>query len=477
MTYVVLILSIIGVALINCPHRPGAIIEGDAPAAYAPAIELGISHDWHSALFLTECIRLKAFMQLFGVYPSGMDILYVIWYISAAVLVFSLLYAVRTITKHRASSIIFICSAIFFLAANLRGYICYLYIDFYFAAALSVLLTSIYLTAKHHNSAKQRLILGIIFIITLYHIINLRKNAVLLLPLLLYIEGRYLFPHRGRLKHVLCSILIAIGLFLASNSIAKYALSDCKAYPMTMMLLSDLSVAANLRNDYESHKNAIIHTTGYEIKPQQKLFAAAIPYDSKTLKQKYGDKPYSQLIRLYAQAWREHPESLIDAKLIQITQFYLGGYTPKFLIEYYENKYKLKGKMRAEFAQPLRWKDFISISARLVVESIALIYTLFLIIKLLSKNKPDTFSKGVLYTMLLAEIYALSYIIVTPTPDFRYRFASTLICTFASAIALNELWHWLHKRSQLSHLSDELKECSDIQPEKRPATQKGIENA
>ncbi len=447
--YFTLILFIVGIALINCPHRPGAIIEGDAPASYAPAIELRISHDWHSALFLSECMVLKSFIQLFGANLSGMDVLYIIWYISAIVLIFALLYAVQTITTLRKNSIMFICSSIILLAVNLRGYICYLYIDFYFAAALSILLTCIYLTAKHHQSMKLRLILGVVFIIILYHIINLRKNAVLLLPLLLYIEGKYLFPHYGRLKHALGSVFIAIGLFFASNGIAKYILSDCKAYPMSIMLLSDLSIASNLRNDYEAQKNAIIHATGYELRPRQKLFAASIPYASKTLEQKYGDEQYNQLIRLYAHAWEKHTESLLDAKLLQITQFYLGGYTPQFLIKHFEDKYQLKGMMRTELTQQLNWKEMMSISARLGVEVIALIYTLFLLIKLLRKT--DSFNKGVLYTMLLAEIYALSYLIITPTPDFRYQFASTLICTFASAIALNELWNWIGSRMKLSH--------------------------
>lgn len=59
--YVVFVFALLCFVFISCPHRPGAVITGDPVFSYAPAIDAEFVCDWHSALYLQECILLKKY--------------------------------------------------------------------------------------------------------------------------------------------------------------------------------------------------------------------------------------------------------------------------------------------------------------------------------------------------------------------------------------------------------------------------------
>lgn len=434
--YALLVMSFFGVVAINCPHRPGAIIEGDPVVAYAPAIESEHVSNWHSALFLKECILVKKILWALGWELTGIEILEMLWYVAAFIIwcVFVFFCRVAYIQSGRRTLFLFLCA--FLTVINWRACFCYLSLDFYFTAVFALAVALIYALVKSRNLAIRWIACLLSFIVA-YHLIEFRKNAVVLLPLLVFFEGLLLFPFVNKLRLFVYSIIAAACFWSVSGVLTKQLKNVEQTHPASMMMLSDLCVASSLNGDLTAERKRIESATGYQLNERNVAFNAYSPYDF--VHKKYNEKNWERLVDYYMLSWKEKTRAMLDARILQAVQFYLGGYTPGFLINFYEDRYNLEGVMRGSltldnFSYVERWTIF----ARLFVEIVSGIYMCYLFVKYIHRRitKGESYVLGVL---LLAFTYALSYLVVTPTPDYRYRLSCLLFSNIAAAIALVEL--------------------------------------
>lgn len=244
--FLLFIFSVLFVVGVNCPHRPGAILEGDAVSDYAPAIETEQLTNWHSALFLKECIMLKHLVGYMDFYPSGLEVLCIVWYLNALVIISSTVFLFRFFQcKYGLGNLFSIFCAFLFLI-NSRASICYLYMDFYFLGALMVAVSILLLLFCNKRNACIKCLLVILLVLTLYQMVELRKNSVLLLPLLLCIATKLLFPAINKLKLLISGAIASVCLFVVYAFLTNLICQPERTHPASVMMMSDICLASSL---------------------------------------------------------------------------------------------------------------------------------------------------------------------------------------------------------------------------------------
>lgn len=422
---------------INCPHRPRVIITGDPADSYAPAIETEFTCDWHSALYLKECILLKRLLQLFGWDLSGLEVLYVVWYITATILYIQLCYVFRVVKEYFNLGCVFDVASSLFILFNLRGLTCFLIIDFVFAAVFISSIIILYFISKYRHSKYGLVLCLVLFVLLLYQMIEVRKNAAILLPFMFGVGMLIVCPKIKKYVLITSSVVLSSFFWITSNFLTQYLFSDQKTYPASVMMMSDMCVAAALRQEPENMKKEIEEKTGYHLRPLNiyKQFHACIPYFPSFPVNEYNKSNWDSLKEIYIKEWIDNYDTMIAARTLQIIQFYLHGYTPSIIVNFYESTYGLNGKMREECSH-LEWK----VIAWIVTMCITCLYTICLAVAFCRGHRLSAPRKATLIVCLLMLIYALSFVLVTPTFDSRYKVMCTLVACYASGIALAELY-------------------------------------
>lgn len=451
-------IAVLCVLFINCPHRPGAIISGDPVASYAPAIETEFVCDWHSALYLSECIYLKHILQFFGWDVSGLHVLYVTWYITALVIFALLGYWYHVLKRKFRLEIVFDVVCCVLLFANLRGVICFLSIDFAFTAIFLLSLTLLYLIKQYRYNKKMIFLFGALLLLVLYQMIELRKNAIVLIPFFFYCGILLVVPKSKNWLACICSVFISIAFYAVSQQITQKLFTDQKTYPASVMMMSDMWVAASLRGETETLKSEIVEETGYRVEyaSQTPKFKACIPYFPAFPVNEYGIDNWNRLKEMYIRTWTQHADSMIDSRVLQLVQFYLNGYTPGWMVDVYEKRYNLEGKIHSTYSNR-NWKIWVTLYAWIVPMLIMFLYALYLLI-LYVRNKIDDHRRDLFIGCLFALLYACSYIPVTPTPDVRYKLACILVSCCVSGVVCSLAYRKikLRKKRHVGFCADSL---------------------
>lgn len=406
----------------------GANFTPDAAHTYAPQIEGKVPvSNWHSALFMYEGRALRIALDCFTADPlSGVRVFTIIWYTSwfLFILNFITIY-IATIRKQLP---LYVCASIP-IAAITAPFMFPATLDCIFLTVLLFSLTII-ITYPALRTKISKYSALFILLVLLFHLVSYRKNAVLLIPIFSIVLMECLR------KKILVSIseCIIVGLsgiaviFSCTLSFSLF-FPVKKMYPTLPMLESDLRIAAILRGEQATMRQEL-SKIGYHADHPLK--------DSLSAYYAGGEVDKEQLNKIYYREWREHTTSMLAAKLIQIAEFYTGGRLPDFIQNALRARYSALKENDKAMNFLLSWKKPYWIT-RMLILSMCFFITFRLSVKKAKGLFRSRTEEICWLAASIATVYAVSYIIVTPTADVRYL-APSVVVGFPSIALYIYLW-------------------------------------
>lgn len=417
----------------------------DASVTYAPIIqgEKEVTN-WHSALYMYECRALLLMSNVLSLRYNSVNI-QILWYY---VHIIALLIAISFLWYRvclRNPSLVFL---IFPIVWSFNKLFCsvLLGLDFFFFVHLSILCIATILSLQTKRKL-YRIVGWCIVAICLFHAVNYRKNAILLLP---FIACLFLSTFAEfRLMRVRGKILIWGMLTLFFSLICIYSVPICLPVvhkdPISPMLASDVRIMAILRGEQEKFREDL-RTLGVEEKRLMHPYCNTLTaYWGGEFRQNGCLIPKTRDI--YFENWIAHPSDMLVSRIIQTVEFYCGGSMPvgkSIISELYP---AIKNNPDAwHYLMRMRPKQM---GMRLSILFSGIVLTIMLYLKR-RKNPQNwaTYDRATFISCTTAILYAGSFTLVPPTADARYLAPSLFIIWNASwAWGILTLSHFIKKKT------------------------------
>lgn len=418
----------------------------DASITYAPIIE-GTEQvsDWHSALYMYECRLLRKTLTMIGIQASGIRTQIIFYYLHMGFFcscVSILLY--KTIQKNIWMSLLLLPLC---LSTNMAFASLFLGLDFFFFVQLCIFCGGLWMGACG-SSRFLRHIGWVIVLISLFHLVNYRKNAILLVPFAVYIyfQGQTLINITSLKIKAACWGLVSFFVAVFCVKLIPSILPVYHTDPVAPMLGCDLRIAAILRGEQEGFHEELIQL-GINPKSVEHPFSNALTaywggelLSGTTLTLRPG------AVEMYCSHWKEHTASMAMSRFIQTVEFYCGGSMPvgRSLIE------KLYPALKNN---PDAWKFLMrssktDICIRLAIPFMGSLLLALLLCKRLSfPSSWQPYDSACALTCIISLIYAGSFAVVPPTADARYLTPSLfLIWNVGWLWSIHALFRLLEKK-------------------------------
>ena len=434
-------------ALINyLPRIDGCNMSADAAFAYTYCIESENVLDWHSPLFMYECIYLKKLFSLFGVYINGWLCIRYMAVIHFVLMTLGVAYLTALGCSKSKWCVLF--PVLLFVVVYVNG-LCHEWrLDNFFLCSLFPLVASIVAFYRVERRCWKMCLLLLSFVV-LWHSCSLRKNALLLVPVYVF-SICYVYSNWRQLRiwrKIFFVICISFIYFVSFLGLSNLMFPSLKSYPITPMLISDVRIAYLLRgkaDDLFENENYIrkLPINNYSLGAHWHVVhekeKCEVCHDNSKIFHMHATNPYG----IYGEALKLYTQEILLAKFIQINQFYCAGWTPPFLRKFIENRYPaMRRDNRITWPGVFRPYRLANIWGSCILLLITMIYS----IKKLKAKGTREGGFNVFYVMigLCAILYTLSFIIVTPTPDDRYLMPSL---SLSHAILIVWLGNWMNER-------------------------------
>lgn len=407
-------------------------LSRDASITYAPIItgEKDVT-DWHSALYMYECRALLFVVKSLGVSSDGVRIQIVMYYLYLGIL---LAYA----------------SALFYQAIRNSLYLMMLFVpltmgmsflfdwvalglDFFFFVHFAILCCSVAFLSGVKDR-RMRALLWILIAVTLFHAVNFRKNAVLLIPFVVYVfvfsgQTVNLINYRKWFRWLSITMVVT----LVTVKIVPWTLPVKSTNPSAPMLSSDLRIAAVLRGEQEQLRAEILKDGGDERRVNHEYCDSLTAYWGVELLKERVFIPHA--LDIYEKHWRQHFSSMLMSRFIQTVEFYCGGSFPR-------GQSLISRLYPALDKNPQAWKFLKSLPGDIMYGRLAVLLAGMLIAgwSIFHRWKKGRWAhpwdKSTSLALVFALVYAGSFAIVPPTADARYLAP----CLF---IIWNACWVWI----------------------------------
>lgn len=419
----------------NLPRYAG--FAWDATHQYAPIINgKNNVEDWHSALYMYECRALLYCGKSLGVITDGIRVQIAFYYLHLIAFLTCLsgvsYYLIRR-SLYCITILIPLCFSCYLMFDRLP-----IGLDFFFFIHFFIMTCCTAFLPKIRRKA-LKILVWIFIVFTLFHAVNFRKNAILLVPFIGYIfvyaKTKYT-ENRSKWSALATWLLTSILFSVFSIKIVSWTLPVVHTHPLIPMLSSDLRVAAILRGEQEQFREEL-RLAGSDEK-------TLIHPKSDSLTAYWGDelmdltKPYRVLLPsaryIYINHWINHTGSMFFSRIIQTVEFYCGGRFPigVCIIEQIYPSIKTNSKA---------WEYNGALPKRVIIGRLITLLTgiiLFFIILYKRYKKGywrNPYDKPIAIACATAIIYAGSFTVVPPTADPRYLAPSLFIL-------LNSSWLW-----------------------------------
>lgn len=411
-----------------------ANITYDAANTYAPIIQCERKvTDWHSALYMYECRAALHCAKALSIPANGISIQIAAYYLHLGILlifVSCLLY--RLICKNLW---FFLLSAPLAWSTKLMFAWMQLGLDFFFFVHLTVLcITLAYVPTS--ESKGQRALAWIIIAIALFHAVNFRKNAILLVPFVTLVYTCVTAIAKKRFLSLLLKwVLITVIFSLLSLKLIAWTLPVIHTHPAEPMLASDLRIAAVLRGEQEQFKTAILQSGGSEKNLNHPYKDSLTAYWGKELRSAKGRELIPHAYGFYFNHWIHYPGSMFTARLIQVAEFYCGGSLPC-------GRPIIEQLYPAINGNPKAWLFLRSQPLHVIVIRAGVLLTGIILVGIIMFGKKggafstQPWDTALILTCVPALIYAGSFSLIPPTADARYLAPSFFIIW-------NACWIWV----------------------------------
>lgn len=419
------------------PHMPdsqGVGMSRDAVKTYATCIESGHVTNWHSSLFMYECIALKHVAALvFGREFSGTGILWGVWIATTIVMAAAICLLAYTMLKKGSwwSVALPCCIAVSF---KYVGDLSPVGLDYYFVCLLWCLFAAMFMHFQAGQAMFRVFYLVLIFVLLL-HLVSYRKNFALSVPFVL----GWLFYTMNWFRELKWKKKFAVWLTLTFAFISfsmiwvDTLLPVKKQHPITPMMESDVRIAAVLRGERDLYRlNGFRKSEG---KPEETCISAywfRLP-----------ESRWKEALDVYVDEWKQNTETMCAAAIIQRIQFYSGGHSFPFLKDAVESRFP--AVRRNENA----WKTIAptvqSPLKRLFWLCMAPICVVLGFVCWWREIVSPEICAAVIIAGSLSTLYSLSYLLVTPTSDARYLAPSYMFTLFAVSVIVCAILEMLCK--------------------------------
>ena len=425
----------------------GSNISHDAYHSYAQYIDSEIVTDWHGVLFAYQGIFLKKICYFLGLKLTGLDCINVMAFIAITIMMLSVSYLSSIGCKKSAWYVFF--PFILLAIVRINGGFSLWRQDNFFTMMLIPLIACVVALYRCH-SKNVKILIACCIIILLWNCCGYRRNALILVPLIVFsiIYSSEKVKKSGFFKKITYVAIFSGVLFILFMPVQKLIMPSVRTYPEAAMMMSDVRIAHVLRNTQESF---FADNPDMERYPAVDNVIGAYWHTPHTYKdcilcQSYYKKysvyptmshslnPYN----LYYKSWQHMRRDMIVAKIIQIAQFYRLDNLP-FFKSTIENMYpNTRGKWGVSSSK----KNVLRIWGTLLM---LFILTCISWRRIRLMNKADiTMDHLCIFLSGIVFIYYFSFLVVTPTPDYRYIAPSMIIGQISIVIFIGrhirEIW-------------------------------------
>lgn len=409
----------------------------DASIFYTPIIE-GKAEitDWHSALYMYECRASLRCARALSLPLDGVNVQIVFYYLHLCLFVAYVSYLMyNAVEKSWNLVMLFVplCLSTHFMFEWMP-----LGLDFFFFVHLFIICCTMALLPKIWCT-RMKTIAWIVIAVALFHAVNYRKNAILLVPFVAYI---YVYAQHkakdGKITRLLRWASITICFAVISANLIAWILPVRHTQPINPMLSSDIRIAAVLRGEQNKLRAELLQA-GASSKGVNHQFC-----DSLTAY--WGElSSVSEAYEIYVNNWKANPGSMLMSRVIQTVEFYCGGSFPRWqgVVEWFYPALK---------TNPRAWTFFIGQSRNVMYGRLAVLLAGAALIGYVwfkrnrGKSSIESVDTQAAVACALSLIYAGSFAVVPPTADARYLAPSLFVIW-------NACWIWL--AFKLSHVPQE----------------------
>lgn len=408
---VILLVVLYSLFLPLIPGMNGEKMSYDAVHVYANCIETESVTNWHSSLFMYECIVVKRILDLlFRCFFSGHAVLCIFWCFSTLMMVAAIVFiGCQLVEKTAIWCVLYPCAVYASLKLPLAHlYQCGVGLDYFFVCVLWCFLASMLAYNSSITHSKKIIWLAVVLLILL-HLVSFRRNSVFIVPLgVACIMYGFESFNKLRLYH-------KIGLWVASSMLCSFfalvwadaILPVKKLHPVAPMMESEVRIAAILRGEADAYRQqGLIATKGEDA---ERCISAYW----------YGSHDWEKLSEIYIDEWRANTETMLTAALIQRVQFFSGGNNFDILKKVVESRFPaVVGNERA-------WLHVTPVLLEgPLVRLLWLSLSPCLVIAVVLVRKYGKISFAICFvsvvSALVSLLYAGSFLVVVPTSDARY---------------------------------------------------------
>ena len=391
------------------PGSNGSNLSADAKYTYAFNIDNDLITNWHSSLFVLEGIIVKKMLSFFAISISGYKVLQLFAIFFIAITVVSAAYLFRLLFKN-----LYLYNAAFllFFVSYYHNGCCRLWgLDQILMHLLLPLIAIVVLC--YRSPSKRSAFFFLPFgIFILWHCCDYRKIFLISAPIILY--AILMAIEKFRSLCLIKRMMWVAGSFGAFVLLLMPAVdvlfSVPKAHPITPMLVSDIKIAYLLDGKLDElyDKNLIENDN-------EKVDYTITSYWNGI---KNGNQ-IDDLKEMYIHEWLNNPERMLGAKMLQIIQFYCGGGFPPVVRDVVEIFYPMvRANDKAwNIVFGMRVKE---VCLRWMTVIMVLITVILSCVRIKREKLYSLFDKAYVYIGLSMLVYFSGFIIVTPTPDYRF---------------------------------------------------------
>lgn len=430
----------------------GFRLSFDALHTYSPMIDTGVICDWHSDLFLFECICLKSVASFLGLAcVNGIAVLHIAsWCSYMVMLILSTVWIFRFTEQGR--KFLFVLPLFYCLS---QGFTFLpdmdMTLDIIVVAPAFLSFECAY-RIKYCPYPIRRILFALVLVLALLHMVSFRKNSIIAaLPLLYWIIPDVGIRLRRIFKAVIAGILSVI-LYLGSTLLVGSALHSVNGYPLIPMLASHICTTQAFSN--QDYHNTIWEPASEKDILTQHVFFPELyftypyhlpEYVTDDTYNKRRQEAYRVLKEEVINVTLSNPKEAVVSKCLHAFFFFSSGYIPKFFADeiaicYPHMAYTLKS-----------YQHHTRIARRVIVWRIMLIFIASCIavgsyLRMQYRSKKSDLSDFLLLLSLYSVFYILSFAVVTPSIDFRYNHMANILSSLILPLFLLLLFDKTRKR-------------------------------
>lgn len=404
-------------------HVPGFF--NDAVITYADQIsgQQPVT-DWHCALYMYEGRVMHSILELLtgadvdGIFPQR-----VFMWVADILLLVNLAYWLALMLNRDLR--------MGWMALPMGGGMVLMHIglgvslDYFFTTALFSAI-SLSMLLYRTERCYVRVLCSVGLVVLMWHMVEYRRNAALLLPIFTYLlTARYMPAFRIPVKALVAAVFTLCLYVVATHSVPLMGLPVAHKPSMAPMVESDLRIAAVLTDTREAEWTRL-RENGLPVYEHEYCDSITAYWGGADVNTTDWDKvwPY------YLNAWKTNTADMLMARFLQLSQFYWSGTTPAPVEA-------LADALYPEMTDnPKRWQTlrptdigyfYLRLLRLLVTLATICICVRYLWLWLVKRHEMTPIQYLLMLMTGAASAYMMSYIVVTPTSDFRYMLPAQVL--------------------------------------------------